>query len=75
MEFDRRQRDQHHKMEMACHQAILNQGELALMREKGKILRLKMSLQHSKRHSSKKNTSLEFEEDSDLRCVFQLIIF
>lgn len=27
VEYDRRQRDQHYKMEMACHQAILDQGE------------------------------------------------
>lgn len=74
IEFDRRQRDQHHEMEMARHQAVINQRELALMREKEKILRLKVSLQRSKEHSSKKNSTPEFDEDSDFRYVFQLII-
>ncbi|MCJ1347617.1 hypothetical protein MMC31_005845 [Peltigera leucophlebia] len=58
VEYDRRQRDQHHEMEMARHQAILNQGE-------EKLLRLRMSLQRSKGHSSKRNNDFDLEEDSD----------
>ena len=46
-------------MEIACHQAILNQGE-------EKLLRLRMSLQRSKGHSSKCNNNLDLEEDSDV---------
>lgn len=65
VEYDRRQRDQHHEMEMARHQAILNQGEVAIMQRKEEILRLQMSLQHSKGHSSKRYNDLDLEEDSD----------
>lgn len=65
VEFNRRQCDQHYKMEMVRHQAILNQGKLAFMQEKEKI---KMSLQRLKGHSSNKRQH-RFRIRGGFRCI------
>lgn len=44
VEYDRRQRDQHHAMEMARQQAILNQGELSILESRERVLQLQMNL-------------------------------
>ncbi len=65
VEYDPRQRDQHHKMEMAQHQAILNQGDVVIRQRKPKILQLQMTLQCLKGYLSKCSNNLDLEEDSD----------
>ena len=43
-EYDQRQRDQNHKMEIARNKVILSQGEIVIIIEKEKIPWLQMSL-------------------------------
>ena len=62
VEYDRRQYDQHHAIEMARQQAILNQGKFSILQSKERVLRFQMNLQ--KQLVASKNPTIKADLNS-----------